>query len=158
MQVSVRRITRAREVIGRSNGNAPSTCDPTPPAPANPTFGKTFTYQNGLQLTVGPPKAFTPSPNRLGPHFPAYVRFRVTIVNGTTKNYDASIFNATVQSTNIEGEFVADSAQGLTGSPSTVLLPGREAVFDIAYGVNDPKDIVMEVRAGFEYESVVYVT
>jgi hypothetical protein len=79
-------------------------------------------------------------------------------VNGSAENYEASIFNVTVQSTNVEGEFVADSAQGLTGPPSTVLLPGREAVFDLGYGINDAEDIVMEVRAGFEYESVVYVS
>lgn len=63
-----------------------------------------------------------------------------------------------MQSTNVEGEFIIDSAQGISGTPSTVLLPGREAIFDIAYGVNDPADIVMEVRAGFEYDRVIYVT
>lgn len=126
------------------------------PAPAmNPTFGETYNYENGLQVTVGAPVLFTPSEIAAGDeNFTEFVRFTVTIVNGTAENYEGRFFT-TVQSTNIEGDQVFDT--GLEGPPSTTVLPGREAQFDIGYGVADPADIVMEVRAGFEYESVIYV-
>lgn len=130
----------------------------TAPAPAiNPSFGETYTYENGLQVTIGAPVPFTPSETAAGDEdFTKFVRFTVVLVNDTVENYDARLITS-VQSTNIEGDEVFDSAQCLDGPPSTVVLPGREAQFDIGYGVADPADIVMEVRAGFDYESVIYV-
>lgn len=140
-----------------TSGNNRPPQESASPAPAiNPSFGETFTYENGLQVTIEAPVPFTPSETASAEEFAAYVRFTVTIVNGSAENYEGP-FITTVQSTNIEGGEVFDSAQGLEGPPSTVVLPGREAQFDIGYGIADPADIVMEVRAGFSYESVIYV-
>lgn len=54
-----------------SGSNRPGATSAAPasvePAPTNPAFGEAFTYENGLQVTVGPPEAFTPSPNQFTP-------------------------------------------------------------------------------------------
>jgi hypothetical protein len=49
-----------------------------------------------------------------------------------------------------------DSENDVMGGLDTTLLPGREAVFKIAYSVTNPADIVLEVSPDFEHENVIY--
>lgn len=120
-------------------------------------FGETFTYENGLSVTVSAPEPFTPSDvSAGGENFSAHVRFNVTVVNGTDERYEPLMFSTSLQSANQEGDAVFDN--GLEGAPTTVLLPGREATFPVGYGVANPEDLVLEVSPGFEYESIVYFT
>ena len=121
-------------------------------------FGQTYTWEDGLSVTISAPVAFTPSEFAALEDAAAYVLFDVVIVNGTSENYDPVIFTTTVQSGTAEGSRVFDGASGLGGSPSTALLAGREVTFKIGYGVADPADIVMEVRPGFDYDSAIFTT
>lgn len=119
------------------------------------TFGGTKTYTDGLSITVSAPVRFKPSSeSAIMEPAKAYVKFTVTLVNGTGKMFDPSMVSATVQSANIEGSNVFDSNVG--GSPSTKLLKGREVKYVVAFGVDDPKDIVMEITPGFDYESAMF--
>lgn len=87
-----------------------------------------------------------------------YLAFDVTIVNGSEETYDPAFFLASMQSGNTEAEEIFDSENGFEGSPSTSLLPGREAEFRIGFGVSDPDDLVMEVAPGFEYDAAVFTS
>ena len=87
---------------------------------------------------------------------PSNRAFTVTILNGTSKRYDPTIFSTSLQSGAQEGDAIFDSAAGLGGSPNTVLLPGRTAKFRVAYGLLNPADIVLEVSPGFEYDNAVW--
>lgn len=151
------------EVAG-SNRPAEESSSPSSseaPAPAeNPTFGRTFTYDDGLSITVSAPQPYEPSEYAfVGEPAPAaFVVFDVTIVNGTSANYEPAVFSATMQSANVESSQVFDSQQGMNGSPSTVLLPGREAVFRMAFGATDPADLVLQVTPGFEYDAAVFTS
>jgi hypothetical protein len=131
-----------------------------PAPPVNPKFGETYTYEDGLAVTVSPPQPYTPSEWAFvgEPRPPAFIVFDVKIVNGTQQNYDPVIFSVTMQSANVEEEQVFDSADGIEGSPSTVLLPGRESVFRIAFGATNPNDLVMEVSPSFEHQSVIFTS
>lgn len=135
-----------------------STTPPQPAAPANPTFGETYTWEDGISVTVSPPEPFEPSEYAIAGEWPAYLAFNVKVVNGTQANFDPSMFSTTLQSGNTEGDEVFDSANGFEGSPSTTLLPGREAVFKIGYGVQDAADLVMEVSPSFEHESAIFTS
>jgi hypothetical protein len=120
-------------------------------------FGQAFTYSDGLSVTVGPPTPYQPSDTSAGAEgAAAVVSFDVTIVNGTPKPYDPAGVYITMQSANTEATEVYDSENGLNGSPSTTLLPGREAKYRVGYGVADPADLVMEVAPGFEYEAAIF--
>lgn len=142
-----------------SSSASPSSSEAPPPAP-NPTFGRTFTYEDGLSVTVSAPQPYEPSEYAyVGEPAPAaFVAFDVTIVNGTADNYEPAMFNATMQSGNVESSQVFDSEQGMNGSPSTVLLPGREAVFRMAFGAADPADLVLQVTPGFEYDAAIFTS
>lgn len=120
------------------------------------TFGTAYTWDDGLAIEVGAPEPFTPSEYAAGTEgYSDFVVFTVRIVNGTSENWDPSLFYATLQSGNQEASQVYDSGQ-LGDSPSTSLLPGREVQFQIAFGVNDPADLVMEVAPDFTYKNVIF--
>lgn len=126
-------------------------------SPANPVFGDTYTYDNGLAVTVGEPTEFTPSEFAAAGEATAYLAFEFKVVNNTGENFDPALFFVTAQSGNAEAEQVFDTEQGFEGSPTTQLLDGREAVFTLGFGVDDPTDIVMEVNPdSFTYESVIF--
>ena len=121
------------------------------------TFGESATFDDGLVMTVSKPKVFKPSEYAATDKAKAYVKFTVTIVNKTGKTFDPSMVYATVQSANEEASSVFDNENGLDGGPSTKLLKNREAKWQVAFGVEDPKDLVMEINPGaFEYSDILY--
>lgn len=137
----------------------PASAEPSATPAANPRFGETFRFVNGLAVMVGTPQPFTPSETAaVQQKAPAYLSFPVTVVNGSSTNYDPALFNATVQSANVEGAQVFDSAQGVNGSPSTTVLPGRESAFRVVFGVTDPADLVLEVTPSFEYDPAIFTS
>jgi hypothetical protein len=153
------------EVAGtnRPTATSPAKSTPTteaPPPVVNPKFGETFTYEDGLVLTVSAPQPYTPSEySYVGePAPPAFVAFDITIVNTTQANYDPAMFFATMQSANVEQQQIFDSANGIEGSPTTPILPGRETVFRLAFGAANPADLVMQVSPSFEHEPVIYTS
>ncbi|WP_241387714.1 hypothetical protein [Rhodococcus sp. CH91] len=125
--------------------------------PATATFGEGFTFRNGLAVAVAPPEPFTPSGSAAG--FEAgdqAVTFTITIVNGSPENYDPVLFTTNLQSGNSEASEIYDSASSIEGAPTTVILPGREAEFRVAYSVMDPTDLVLVVSPGFEYRDAIF--
>ncbi len=120
-------------------------------------FGSTRTYPDGLTITVSKGTSFRPSQYAAGADtFKAHVKYTITVVNGTGKVFDPSMFTASVQSANVEGDQVYDSAAQIGGGPETKLLKGREAKFTIGFGVSDLKDVVLEVSPSFEHSSVLF--
>lgn len=118
-------------------------------------FGAAYTYKDGISVTVSAPKPYKPSEYAAGAEkYKSFVSFEVRLVNKTGSSWDPSVFSATVQSNNEEGEQVFD--EGTEGAPDTKLLNGREVKFTIAYGVANPKDIVMEVNPDFDHDAVMF--
>lgn len=151
-----------RPTASASTSSAESVEEPTPePTPEETSdtlkFGQTQKYEDGLSLTVAAPKPYKPSQYAaVEGKDKYYVQFTVTIVNKTGKPYDPVLFSASVQSANQEGHQVFDTGTGVEGPPETKILNGREAKFRIAFGVANPKDIVLEAAPGFEYDSALF--
>ena len=122
----------------------------TEPAITTPTFGQAFSYDNGVTITVGEPKPYKPSNSAAGGG-ETNVVFTVTVVNGTAAPYEISGDSISVQAGNREAEQIFDSAKGLEGTPTTPVLPGREAEFEVAFNVADPTDLVMAYQPN-DYE------
>jgi hypothetical protein len=120
-------------------------------------FGQSATFDDGLVITVSKPKVFKPSEYAAFDKAKAYVKFTITVVNKTGKSFDPNGVYATVQSSNEEASSVFDSEKNIGGAPSTKLLKNREAKWVIGFGVQNPKDLVMEINPGaFEYDDVLY--
>lgn len=140
-----------------SGVNNPAATSTTDTAPATAKFGEGFTFRNGVAVTVSQPAPFVPSASAAGYEAGGQaVIFTITVVNGSQENYDPTLFTTSLQSGNREASQIFDSAKNLGGTPSTVVLPGREAEFQVAYAVSDPTDLVMEVSPGFEYRDAIF--
>lgn len=123
-------------------------------------FGAAYTWEDGVSLKVSKPANYKPTESAAAAKAKAYLKFTVTVVNKSSKPLDLALTYITVQSSNKEAEQVFDSEGGIEGTPSTKLLKGRESEWEIAFGVADPKDVVMEValQDDFERPSLIYST
>lgn len=144
-----------------ANRPATTAASPAPPTPTVPTpsvptpsvrpeqetraFGKAYTWDDGVTVTVGKPKSFRPSAFAAVEKGKRYVKFTVTVVNKSNKSVDLGLTYISVQSKNKEADEVFDSASGLKGPPDTKVLKGRVSEFEVGFGVVDPKDVVMEI-------------
>ncbi|MCT1458490.1 hypothetical protein M3G03_02855 [Aestuariimicrobium sp. p3-SID1156] len=119
-------------------------------------FGSSWTWEDGLSITVSKPKDYKPNVYAAGTEgFTKFVVFDVTLVNKSTKTWDPSMFSASMQSGNEEASEVYDYGK-LKERPNTKLLKGREVTFQIAFGVKDPKDLVLEVTPDWERKPALY--
>jgi hypothetical protein len=151
-----------------ATATAPTVTAPTATAPtasARPeqetlAFGKAYTWDDGVTLTVGMPKSFRPSEYAAAEEGTHYLKFAVTVVNKSDKPVDLGLTYVSVQSKNKEADEVFDSGSGLKGPPDTKVLKGRDSDFYIGFGVADPKDVVMEIalHGDFVPPSLFYST
>lgn len=143
--------------------NRPASTEPTDsgePEQETLAFGKSYTWDDGVSVTVGKPKKFEPSEYASAEKAKGYLKFTVTVVNESNKSLDLGLTYITVQSSNKEAEPVFDSVNGLGSTPDTKVLKGRESEFGVGFGVADPKDVVMELalQDDFERPSLLYTT
>ncbi|HEY0214859.1 MAG TPA: DUF4190 domain-containing protein [Cellulomonas sp.] len=122
----------------------------------NLAFDEPFLYEDGLQVTIGAPQPYTPSEYAYGTDGgSSYVSMVVTIVNGSTENFDPTLFYTSASSAGAEATELFDG-EALAGSPQTPVLPGGTVSFTIGYALNDPAAIVLEVEPSmFTYDSFV---
>ncbi|MFE4464446.1 DUF4190 domain-containing protein [Oerskovia sp. NPDC056781] len=123
-------------------------------------FGDVAVYEDGLEVGVSAPAAFTPSDTAAGDEgFTQFVRIDVTLTNGTAETFDPTFAYVTVSSGGAEGSQVFDAAQEISSTPSTSVLPGQSVTFPVVFGVTDPADLTMEVNVGaWEYDAVIFST
>jgi hypothetical protein len=142
---------------------APGTTEPETSNPADDgvgaaLFGDTYSYDDGVSITVAAPEEFDPSATAAFDAAPSYVRFTVTLANDGTESFDASMAFASAQSGNHEASEVFDSEQGLEGAPYTSVLTGRSVSWDIGFGVDDPEDVVLQISPSWGHEPAVFVS
>ena len=110
-------------------------------------MGETFTYVDGLQVTISTPTPMTSS-EWAAPGSAAGLSFDVTILNGTSNPYDPSLDYLTAQIGNTEAEEIFDTDNGYDGTPMTSILPGREASYKVAFVGTDTENVVFEYVPG----------
>lgn len=117
------------------------------------TFGETYIWEDGIEATVGEPRAdYVPSDTAAGGDgYDHFVRFDITVTNGTDQPFDLSLAMVNVMSGSGAGDQVFDTAQGLDGGPMSSILPGRSATWTVGFGVDDPEDVVVEFYPSWEH-------
>jgi hypothetical protein len=122
--------------------------DPTPrdrPTQERLAFGKSYTWDDGVSLTVEKPEKFKPSKWAVIEKSKHYVKFTITVVNKSDKPVKLGLTYISVQSHNKEEDQLFDAVGGLKGPPDTKVLKGRKFEFDVGFGVTDPSDLVMQI-------------
>lgn len=121
--------------------------DETAPEPetTNPKFGDTYTWPDGVALTISAPQEFTPGEYAAGTveGQPA-VAYDITINNGGDKDIESIIVYITGTSGGQEIKSIFDSENGID-VPQATILPGQSLTWKVAYSVADPSDITMTV-------------
>ncbi|MEU7292547.1 hypothetical protein AB0A76_04965 [Streptomyces exfoliatus] len=144
----------------------PTSAAPSPTAPDSPlatsprssvdvaAFGRTQRYDDGVEVTVSAPAAFTPSAAAAG-HTPGNkaMTLQVTVRNGGGERLELAV--VLVRARDGEGREASrvfdvepDLGMGLSGT----LLPGRQAVAAYGFDVPPTQDALfdVEVQVGFE--------
>ncbi len=151
------------ELDNTLRGAAPSAAAPVAPsAPAGDTtgaaasapgaFGQTYTWPDGLAVTVSELEAYRPSSTAAtGQTAARYVSMTVTLTNGSDKNVEATGTTLVATAGGTPAEQVFDSAEGVAGSPTSTVLPGKSLTYTVAFGVptEEQTDLQVEVRPGF---------
>ena len=118
------------------------------PASTNPTFGDTYTWPDGLAITISAPQEITLSNEYMGELYDLSVgpvlAFDVTVHNGTDKDVEAIMINTQMTSGSSESEAVFATEEGLD-MPSTTILPGKDLTWKVGYVVADPADLQLSV-------------
>ncbi|TFD74748.1 hypothetical protein [Cryobacterium fucosi] len=136
---------------GPSFAATPETEKPSPPTTAK--FGEAVTYLNDLSISVSVPAPYTPGEYAAGHDRPAAVVFNITVTNGGTKNFEPFLYS-TASSGGAEASKIYDGDIG--SSPNTVILPGQTITYSEAYSVNDPAQIVFQIKPSFEYDDAIF--
>jgi Domain of unknown function (DUF4352) len=122
------------------------------------TFGGTYTYTDGLAVTVSKVGGYTPSAYAAGTHpgDPAVV-LTVKVTNGTKKAFDTSLLgvNTKAGTDGAAADAIFDDSMG--GGFSGTIVPGSSATakfaFDIPKGARGALDIEVQPDSGLEYAS-----
>ena len=136
--------------------DAPLPDDEETEAPAvESTLGKSFTYDDGLEVRVSEPREFTPSEYAGDDGFPLHLKFKVTVINGSDQPYEPIDFQSSMSSDGAEGSAVYD--EGMM-PPQTTVLPGKRVSFWIAYGVTTKDALTVQVQPSWDHERAVFVS
>lgn len=126
--------------------------------PATAAYGDTYTYTDGLAITVSHVAKYTPSQYAAGTHpGDEAVVLTVKITNGTKKPFDTALVGVNVKA-GADGaatENIYDDTSG-TGFSGTI-VPGSTATakfgYDIPKGAAGKLDIEVQPDSGLEYDS-----
>ncbi|MFF2371620.1 DUF2510 domain-containing protein [Agromyces sp. NPDC058110] len=129
-----------------------------PPASETLAFGETWAWENGLELTVSAPEAYTPTEFAAGADLAANLVFTLTITNDTTENFEPVVFSR-LSSAGQEASQIFDVPPDGTQigvPPTTVVLPGESVTWQEAWSVADPNSLTMQISPNFDYEDAIF--
>lgn len=144
---------------------APSTEAPAPapePTPTGPAkFGQTFTYPDGIAITVAKPVAGVASKYAYGAEQTGgNLRIvTVTITNGTKKVFDPGVVTEDLNygPDGTAAEQVFDSAQLGEGFEGKI-LPGKKQVAKLAFAVPaGPQDLLFSISPSFSHDDALFM-
>ena len=125
------------------------------PANTNPTFGDTYTWPDGLSITISQPEEFTPS-EYMGDIYDLEagtpIKFTVTATNGTDEDLEAFGIDTQMSSGGKQSEAIFDSEAGID-MPTVTILPGNSLEWNIGFIVADPADMQLSVSDVMNFDS-----
>jgi hypothetical protein len=124
-------------------------------------FTDTYTYKDGVKLSIVSVKRGTLSATGCcGKSGSSVAIFQFKLNNGTSKIFDATLFDATVTygATGKTAEAAYDSERHVGDGFTQKLLPGRVAVADYAFSVprSGMNDVVVQVDPDFNHNSAFF--
>ncbi|MBP2323233.1 hypothetical protein JOF56_003618 [Kibdelosporangium banguiense] len=143
--------------VSDSSGSAKSA------APAeNPTWGKRFTWPDGVAIEVAAPAACKPGEFSLPEDIKRAAKFKVLVVNDSKKPFEAGML-----AIGSDGQFAGAKAEKVTdvdgpckdtGLDTATVLPGKTYSFEIAFAVGaEPGEMQLTFQPDFTSAKAIYV-
>jgi hypothetical protein len=137
----------------------------TPSATAvaeHPTWGKRFTWADGLAVEVGAPAACKPGKYAQPDGIKRAVKFKINIVNGTDKPFEAATLTVggDAQFAGAKSETVFDSSGGCGdgGLETATVLPGKTYSYEVAFSVGtQPGEMQLAFEPHYGQDKAVFV-
>ena len=115
------------------------------PSSLTKRFGSTFTWDDGVAVTVGKGTPFTSGPYA-APASTKGLLFTVTVTNGSKEPVNPMLINLQATSGQQQAEAIFDSEQGID-LPTADVLPGRSTTYKAAFS-NPSAPFTMQVNYG----------
>ncbi|RKW70734.1 hypothetical protein [Galactobacter caseinivorans] len=119
---------------------------------ADPKLGETYTWEDGLKVTVSQPQQYKPSPSAENRVTAKARVFTITVNNGTEKGLIPGGIQISVTSGGAESSQVLDKGLWLDSSKKKI-EPGETLTYKMAYEIKNPKDIKMSFSPGVQYDT-----
>ncbi|MFI8503294.1 DUF4352 domain-containing protein [Streptomyces sp. NPDC085524] len=153
-----------RDLDGLSPGRPPSTT----PQPSKPSqvpgltsplpFGETFTYDNGLKVSLSAPKEYEPKGVVARERSENAIQITLTITNGSTEPYEVLFAMPNVRDEQgMTAETVYDGSGGVPKLIKGAIMPGQSAGGVVAFELpKGTKNITADISPGIGLTSVKY--
>lgn len=147
-------------IIPLANSGKSGTVSNTPPPVATPaaqpdnqvaTFGQTFTWPDGIAVSVAAPKPYSPGAAAAGNTRGRAIAITTTITNGSQQLYQFNPFDVGPQVTQ-GGEAastIIDIGNNMTDTAAATILPGKSFRYTTAYSVGPKGDLQVQYSEGY---------
>jgi len=146
-----------------------STAQPTETPTAQPTqgtggfsgngvlgFGDTATWDDGVEVTIDRPVAYTPDDTAAGYYGTGTaMRFVVNVKNGSEVDLEPLMIMIDVRSAGQSGERIFDFINNID-LPMEPIAPGASLAWDVAFEVDNPEDMRISVAPTWEHNEVYF--
>ncbi|MFC3894234.1 hypothetical protein ACFOWZ_22375 [Lentzea rhizosphaerae] len=132
------------------------------PAGETSTWGKRYTWANGLSVDVAEPVACTPGQHAAPSGIVRAVKFKVTITNGTSAAFETALLSLgnDAQFNGQKASKVFDGVGGGCGSTvdNTTVLPGKTYTYEVVYSVGaQPGEMQLVFEPSFNSDKAAFV-
>jgi len=140
---------------------APVPATPEPADDGTASFGETFTYKDGIAVTVSAPELSTAGQYAAGAEASGgeIQVFTVTLVNGTSEVLDpiGTYITANFGADGTAAQQVFDSASGLGLTFEGKILPGKKQVGKVAFAIPAAEtDVLVSVTPDFAHDAALF--
>lgn len=129
-----------------SKGSATGDAAPFEPFVGMQKFGGTYTFASGMTVTASEPKNYTPGEYARGPQAKRYVRYDITVVNGSRETFDPTHLTYGMSEDGTRVGSVTESDQKIDTLPKGRIPPGSKYTLRVAFGVEGTADRVLDIR------------
>ncbi|WP_448811210.1 DUF2510 domain-containing protein [Agromyces bauzanensis] len=145
----------------------PQPGDGQPEAPdaltaGNLAFGETMTWDDGVALTVSAPEPYTPSEFAVGATQANHIVFTLTITNNSSEDLQPlplptlSAGDQEVSQVIDLGGDLLDPGDDVGIPPTATVEPGGSVSWRVAWSVDDPSALTLQVAPNFAYPSATF--
>jgi hypothetical protein len=125
------------------------------------TWGKRYTWDNGLAVEISAPVECTPSEFSMPQDIERAVKFTVTVINDTAEAFDPMMLSmggdAQFNSAAAEQIFDSNGDCGGGGMESATVMPGKTYTYDAAYSVAaEPGEMQLAMQPDFGSDKAVF--